>query len=196
MWDRYDPRSTEDRDRGNSFDRSRGSCGGTSERDRNEERDPRDVFTNDLDLPRGRQRELVRERERVYEINGTESRMLATVGAFRVVSETDLHDSRDESQDTRRSLRHLESEGLIRTSPLSADDRVVTLTDRGRALLETNRYDREDRSHEPRQAFYEGLRKPRELTHDTSVYRAYQRVEERLREQGARVGRVVLDYEL
>ena len=153
MWDRYDPRSTEDRDRGNSFDRSRGSCGGTSERDRNEERDPRDVFTNDLDLPRGRQRELVRERERVYEINGTESRMLATVGAFRVVSETDLHDSRDESQDTRRSLRHLESEGLIRTSPLSADDRVVTLTDRGRALLETNRYDREDRSHEPAKPF-------------------------------------------
>jgi hypothetical protein len=28
----------------------------------------------------------------VYEINGAESRILATVGAFRVVSEGDLHD--------------------------------------------------------------------------------------------------------
>ena len=100
MWDRYDPRSSEDRDRGDSSDRSRGSRGGTGERDLNE-RDPRDVFTKDLDLPRGHQRELVRQRDRVYEINGSESRMLATVGAFRVVSESDLHDARAESHDTR-----------------------------------------------------------------------------------------------
>ena len=196
MWDRYDPRSTEDRDRGGSRDRSRGGRGGTSERDRNVQLDPREVFTKDLNLPRGRQRELVRERERVHEMNGAESRMLATVGAFRVVSERDLHDARDGSRDTRRSLRHLEREGLIRTSPLSSDDRVVTLTDRGRDVLEANRYDRDERTHEPRQAFYAGLRKPRELTHDTNVYRAYRRAEERLRQQGARVDRVVLDYEL
>ena len=196
MWDRYDPRSTDSRDRGDSRDRSRGGRGGTSERDRHEQHDSRDVFTKDLDLPQGRQRELIRERERVYEINGAESRMLATVGAFRVVSERDLHDARDGSRDTRRSLRHLEREGLIRTSPLSSDDRVVTLTDRGRDVLEANRYDRDERTHEPRQAFYAGLRKPRELTHDTNVYRAYRRADERLRQQGARVDRVVLDYEL
>ena len=41
-----------------------------------------------------------------------------------------------------------------------------------------------------------GLRKPRELTHDAKVYRAYQRAEERLRDGGGRVRRVVLDYEL
>ena len=29
----------------------------------------------------------MRERDRIYEINGAESRMLATVGAFRVVAE-------------------------------------------------------------------------------------------------------------
>ena len=104
------------------------------------------------------------------------------------------------SETTRRArdeaLKHLENEGLIRTSPLSSDDRAVTLTDRGRDLLEANRYERDDRSHEPRQAFYAGVRKPRELTHDTKVYRAYQRAEERLRGQGGRVRRVVLDYEL
>lgn len=192
MWDRYEPRS-DDRDRGGSWDRSFGSRGGTSERDRNDERDPRDVFTKDLDLPRGRERGPIRERDRVYEIDGTESRLLGTVGAFRVVAERDLHDLRDDSSNPRRGLRHLEDEGLIRRSPLSSDDRAVVLTERGRDLLEANRF---ERSYEPRQAFYAGVRKPRELTHDTKVYRAYQRAEERLRDQGGRVRRVVLDYEL
>ena len=70
------------------------------------------------------------------------------------------------------------------------------LTERGRELLEANRYERPGRAYEPRQTFYAGLRKPRELTHDTNVYRAYQRTEERLRGEGGRVRRVVLDYEL
>jgi len=193
MWDRYDPRS-DDGERGGSLDRDFGSRGGSSERDRSEER-PGDVFTKDLDLPRGRERRPVRARDRVYEIDGTDSRLLGTVGAFRVVAESDLNDLRDDSNHSRRSLRHLEDEGLIRRSPLSTDDRVVVLTERGRDLLESNRSERE-RNHEPRQAFYAGLRKPRELTHDTMVYRAYQRAEERLRGQGGRVRRVVLDYEL
>jgi hypothetical protein len=70
---------------------------------------------------------------------------------------------------------------------------VVVLTDRGRDLLEANR-----REHvgEPRQAFYAGLRKPRELTHDVQVYRASRDAESQIRDQGGRVRRVVLDYEL
>ncbi len=194
MLDRYDPRS-DDRDRGGSWDRSLGR-GGSSDRDRNEERDPRDVFTRISTCHADASGDPVRERERVYEIDGAESRMLGTIGAFRVVSESDLHDLRDESSNPRRSVRHLEDEGLIRRSPLSSDDRAVVLTERGRDLLEANRYERPERSYEPRQTFYAGLRKPRELTHDTKVYRAYQRAEERLRGQGGRVRRVVLDYEL
>lgn len=193
MWDRYDPRSSDGRDRDDFGDRSRGSHGGVNDRDQSCERDPRDVFTKDLDLPRGRERRPVRDRDRVYEINGIESRMLATVGAFRVVAESDLHDGRD---DTRKAQRHLEQEGLLRTSPLSSDDRAVVLSDRGRDLLEGNRHERPERSSEPRQAFYAGLRKPRELTHDSKVYRAFQRAEERLRDGGGQVRRVVLDYEL
>jgi DNA-binding MarR family transcriptional regulator len=192
MWDRYDHRS-DDRDRGESRDRSRGSRGGSSECDRNEDRGPRDVFTRDLDLPRGGERRPVRERNRTYEIDGTESRMLGTIGAFRVVSESDL---RDGSSNPRQNVRHLENEGLIRRSPLTSDDRAVTLTDRGRDLLEANRSERPDHNHEPRQTFYAGIKKPRELTHDAKVYRAYQRVDERLRSHGGQVRRVVLDYEL
>jgi hypothetical protein len=189
MWDWYDVRD-EQRDRGDRWDRNFGSRAGTSDRDH--ERNPRDVFTKDLDLPRGRERRPVRGRDRVYEIDGAESRMLATVGAFRVVAETDLHDGRE---GTRKAERHLEQEGLLRASPLSSEDRAVVLTERGRDLLEANRREQE-RSWEPRQTFYAGLRKPRELTHDVKVYRAYQRAEERIREQGGRVNRVALDYEL
>jgi hypothetical protein len=92
MWDRYDACDSHS-DRSHRWDRIFGSRGGTRERDRNDECDPRDVFTKDLDLPKGRERQPVRERDRVYEINGSEGRMLATVGAFRVVAENDLHDS-------------------------------------------------------------------------------------------------------
>jgi hypothetical protein len=44
--------------------------------------------------------------------------------------------------------------------------------------------------------FYDGLRKPREVTHDAALYRAYRRAAERLRDQGADLHRIVLDYEL
>jgi hypothetical protein len=64
MWDRYDPREN-DRDHGNAWDCSPGGRGGTSDRNWNTERDPRDVFHRDLDLPRGLERRRVRERERV-----------------------------------------------------------------------------------------------------------------------------------
>lgn len=196
MLDRYDPRDDErdSRDRDRDLDRGGRGGGHTSER---RERDPRDVFTRDLDLPHGRERERVRDRDRVYDIDGSEARMLATIGSFRVVAEHDLAALRDDTRKPHQSIRHLEDEGLIRRSPLDANDRVVALTDRGRDLLEANRsIPRDERTHEPRQALYAGLRKPRELSHDVNVYRAYERAEERIRDGGGRVRRVVLDYEM
>jgi hypothetical protein len=197
MFDRYDPR-----DDGHDLapdpgrDRDRGGGGGGNAPDRRE-RDPRDVFTRDLDLPRGRERERVRDRGRVYDIDGSEARMLATVGSFRVVAEHDLATLRDDARKPHQSVRHLETEGLIRRTPLDANDRAVVLTDRGRDLLEANRsIPRDGRTGEPRQAFCAGLRKPRELTHDVKVYRAYERAEARIRDTGGRVRRVVLDYEM
>jgi hypothetical protein len=123
--------------------------------------------------------------------------MLATVGSFRVVAESDLSALRDDARKPRQSIRHLEEEGLIRRSPLDANDHAVVLTERGRDLLEANRsISRDERTHETRQAFYAGLRKPRELTHDVKVYRAYERAEACIRDRGGRVHRVVLDYEM
>lgn len=171
MWDRYDRRD-HDCDRSESLDRDVGSRGGTSDQHRSDERSPRDVLIKDLDLPRGPERRPVGERERVYEIDGTESRMLGTIGAFRVVAESDLHDLRDDSNSPRRSVRHLEDEGLIRRGPLSSDDRAVVLTERGRDLLEANRHEGHERSCEPRQIFYAGLRKSQAIAHRARDSRA------------------------
>jgi hypothetical protein len=61
--------------------------------------DARDVFTRHLRLPRGLDREFVRDRDREYTLRGSESRTLATVGAFPVVASRDLRDHHDRSAD-------------------------------------------------------------------------------------------------
>ena len=73
---------------------------GTDDRELN----PRDVFACDLDLPHSRDRELVHGRDRDYTLNGSETRTLATVGAFRVVWGLDVRDPREGVG----NLRHLE----------------------------------------------------------------------------------------
>lgn len=159
--------------------------------------DPRDAFVEKLDLPRGLERELVRDRDRGYDLRGSESRTLSIVGTFRVVSSRDLRDHDGRPVDPRKGdLRHLRAQGLVRTVAIDGHkDVAVVLTDRGRDLLESNRRDR-DEGQDHRQAFYAELKKPREVEHDAQIYRAYEREAERLQERGARVDRVVLDYEL
>src|SRR2546422_6057152 len=113
MFDRYDPLDRDDRkrdsrdedDSGPRIGRGPSSQQDTSDhdsRDRADARprdddprglDPRDVFMRDLDLPRGRDREVVYDgRDRQYTLRGSETRALSTVGAFRVVSASDLRD--------------------------------------------------------------------------------------------------------
>jgi hypothetical protein len=65
--------------------------------DRDRDHDPREGLMHDLDLPRGEELELVAVRDRVYELDGDDSRTLAAVGAFRVVPEHDL-DYRDHQE--------------------------------------------------------------------------------------------------
>jgi hypothetical protein len=96
-WD--DPREYFERDRDDE------RPGVYDERDR-DEHDPRDSLMQDLDLPRGEERELVVDRDRLYELNGEDGRTLAAVGAFRIVPEHDL----DIDHET---LNHLRNEGLV-----------------------------------------------------------------------------------
>jgi hypothetical protein len=162
-------------------------------RDREHDVDPRDVFVAGLELPPGPEREVVLDGGHRYELNGDDSRTLATVGAFRVVAERDLRESRDEFDAREPDVRHLRNEGLVDSVRLGGRERVLTLTERGRHLLDAHRRERDE---DARQAFHAGVSRPRELSHDVQLYRAYVREEERLREQGAEVRRVVLDAEL
>jgi hypothetical protein len=70
---------------------------------------------------------------------------------------------------------------------------LVTLTPRGRDVLEQSR---RERTTGDAQAFYAGVSKPRELAHDAQVFRAYLRAADRLGARGGSVRRVVLEEEL
>ena len=79
-----DPRDRDD----NSRDLSRGSRGGSDPRER-ERVDPRDVFMEHVNLPRGLEREHVHHHGHDYTLRGSETRTLTTVGAFRSVPASD-----------------------------------------------------------------------------------------------------------
>ncbi len=158
--------------------------------------DPLYGLLHDLDLPLGREREVVLDRDRVYELNGEESRTLATLGAFRVVPERDLADPRDELSDWNDTLAHLQEHGLVHTVSLGGHEQGLTLTDRGLDLLEANRRAGSD---EDGQVFHAGVGKARELHHDSHLFAAYRLTEARLRDQHDRateVRRVVLEEDL
>src|SRR4029453_11830427 len=186
MWRDYDPRPTEPA----RPEISRGGRGPGPERSVPPTR-ARDVFARDLPLPRGPSRRRVRDRTQTYDLRGSEVRLLATVGAFRVVPAGDLQESGGRAIDPwNGDLRRLREAGLGRTVPhLIGRERqtLVTLTERGRDLLEAHRAPtREVRQ----QTFYAGLVKPRELAHDARLYRAYLHAADRVQTSGGRIHRV------
>src|SRR5437870_6201189 len=102
MWDDLDPRSVDTRDRDALDPRDADNL------------DARDVFAQGLDLPRGLERERVHVHDHDYELRGSEVRTLATIGAFRVVPLSDLHDDNGRAADLwHGDLDRLRSAGLI-----------------------------------------------------------------------------------
>jgi hypothetical protein len=147
-----------------------------------------------LSLPRTDVRERVMVDDRVYQLRGSETRALATVGVFRLVPATDLaapcgdHWSSD--------LRRLDAQGLIERKTIIVNEqptRVVVLTNDGLTLL-VARHDREEGR--PCQQYHSGLVKPREAAHDAQLHRLFQAEGARIEADGGRIQRVVLDYEL
>jgi hypothetical protein len=67
-------------------------------------------------------------------------------------------------------LRHLREQKLVQTVRIPGHRSVaLTLTDRGRDLLESRRNERPERP----QTFYAGVKRERELEHDAQVYAAF-----------------------
>jgi hypothetical protein len=125
-----------------------------------------------------------------------QAEVLTTVGAFRVVSDRDLVQNRQETRPHDTDVRNLEKQGLLTRQTLidanGTRQDVLALTTRAKDLLDSSGTDRSGRQQE----YYAGVVKPRELRHDAQIYRAYQLEAERIEAEGGRISRVVLDYEL
>ena len=155
-----------------------------------------DVPADGLSLPRGEERDRVEHRGREYSLNGSETRALSTVGAFRVVSPDDFGHDQAGRGVSNGDWRHLAEQGLVTRESLTDHDgvrHVVALTRDGKDLLDAHSTTRPDGR---RQEYYAGVVKPRELRHDAQLYRVYREEAARIEREGGRVTRIVLDYEL
>ncbi len=150
--------------------------------------DPRNVLMRDLDLPRGDERELVVDRDRVYELDGEDSLALAAVGAFRVVPEHDLDLPHD-------NLESLQYQRLVELVDLGDSERGLTLTTEGRDLLDSHSLERD---REPSQIFHAGVSRSREIDHDSNLYATFKQEEARLRDEypDLEIRRVILEQDL
>jgi hypothetical protein len=155
-----------------------------------------DLPMDRLRLPQARRRERVSAGDRTYQLRGSESRLLATLGAFRVVPVGDLTDSSPSPGRVSGDVRSLADQGLVARAHVVVNAQpttVLVLTREAKDLLDRHRVDGEDgRS----QTYHAGLVKPRELAHDAQLYRLYRAEAARIVDEGGTVRRVVLDYEL
>ena len=170
------------------------------ERDRRDrpERSPRRERGPGLRL--GSRRSRVGGAGQSYRLRKSEFDAMEDIGRFRTVTVRDLEQYRYHGNASmlREDMRSLVKQGLVqqRYVALGRDGgrtAVVTLTDRGKALL-----DRESAlgNEEAPQEFHAGFVKPQEIAHDAALYRVYQAEAAEIEREGGTIERVVLDYEL
>ncbi len=131
-----------------------------------------------------------------------EKQLLREAGRFRVVRTADLRETLydGKARPLENDLKYLRDKGLVETQHvnLRRDGRrrtierveVVTLTKDGRRFLI------KDGDLPKDQQVYAGLAKPREVEHDSQIYRAYQKEAERIERSGGTNLRVRLDFEI
>ena len=135
-------------------------------------------------------------RDRAYLLRESEMHTLKEIGKFRVIAVSDLakYAYGENSEETDRDVRRLAQHSLLTDKTMEISQkrtlRVVTLTKAGHRLLKKT-----DQLPDG-QPIYHGLRKPREVKHDTDLYRLYQKEADRIERGGGRPVRVLLDYEL
>ncbi len=164
-------------------------------------RDPIDKRRVKEHRPR-RTREGVAVNIRGIRLRPTEETLLSETGRFRVLAVKDIAKTIyfGDERGLRTDIQYLQDHGLIRLDTVAArnDGRllrphrieVVTLTRRGEQLAyETGKF-------APEQKLYHGLVKPREVEHDTQIYRAYLKEAKCIESAGGRNPRVELDFEL
>ncbi len=135
-------------------------------------------------------------------LRAEEQQVLSEVGRFRVIATRDLATTiyADRPGRMERDLAYLRQHGLINVNSVNArrDGRggrvqhieVVTLTKSGRDLAQHIAGLPAD------QKLYAGLVKPREVEHDSQIYRAYRKEAGKIEQTGGTNLRVRLDFEL
>jgi len=131
-----------------------------------------------------------------------ERKTMLELGRFRVIRTDDLADAVYDGKRRmlREDLSYLRSKGLVTTRHINLRrdgkrrhiDRieVATLTKDGRAWL------RKSGEVPAGQTVYAGFVKPREMEHDSLIYRAYRKEAEKIADQGGTNLRVKLDFEI
>jgi hypothetical protein len=131
-----------------------------------------------------------------YDLSESEIRTIIELGKFRVISTHDLaqHGYGGQQERADHDLKNLIRRRLVRRGrcegPEGSPRELLTLTTAGRELLRRDGLVSRD------QAVYGGFARAREANHDADLYRLYQKEAARIREQGGRNLRVILDHEL
>ena len=171
------------------------SGGGGSPRNRQRQRstDSDDRFPD----TRATGRREVRALGRRYELSVRERDALRDIGRFRTIATDDLlkHRYGGMASSMRQVLTRLQQLGLLKRRSISVGKHrdtltVVALTEQGAGLV------RQDEQLPEDQAVYAGFVKPAEVPHDAAIYAMYRAEAAQIEGRGAKVRRVVLDYEL
>jgi hypothetical protein len=161
------------------------------------QRDPREVPDS-----RRTQRNRIPSQTIGMQLRPEERRTMLELGRFRVVRTADLaetvYDGKHRKLD--EDLSYLRSKGLVTTRHINLrrDGKrrsierveVATLTKDGRAWL------RKSGEVPQGQTVYYGFVKPREMEHDSLIYRAYRKEAEKITDRGGTNLRVKLDFEI
>ncbi len=163
---------------------------------------PREPRTRTVDPADTRRARRVPHEVIGLELRAEEKKLLTEVGRFRVVRVEDLNQTiyDGKSRKLENDLNYLRDKGLVETQRVNLRHdgkrrtiervEVVTLTKAGRSLLIKQGELLKD------QKVYAGLVKPREVEHDSQIYRAYRKEAERIEGRGGSNLRVRLDYEI
>lgn len=148
-------------------------------------------------VPSRERAEVQRRGRKVYRLSEAERASMREIGTFRALAVNDLARFKYEGKagPLEQDLRHLKNEKLVQLKTVwTGRDRektvFVALTKAGKRAV------KRDPERVALQAIYAGFVKPAELRHDAAIYPMFQKEADRLRSEGSRIRRIVLDYEL
>lgn len=149
-----------------------------------------------------RTRAGVAEEIRGLRLRPEEQKLIAEAGRFRVLSVDDIARTiyGGDKRSLQADLRFLEEKGVLSVASVAARNDGLRLFSRRIDAVSLTRYGeslaREVGAFPIGQKLYHGMVKPREVEHDTQIYRAYLKEAESIERAGGRNLRVELDFEL